>query len=320
MVGIDPNVISHNLNVDPSFKPIKQKCRKFAPERNKVINDEVDNLLKTGKIREVKYPDWLANVVVVQKKSGKWRVCIDFTDLKKACPKDPFPLPHIDALVDATAGHELLAFMDAYLGYNQILMQVDDQEKTAFMTDRGIYCYKVMPFGLKNAGSTYQRLVNKMFKDQLGDTMEVYIDDMLVKSRQAVDHVEHLRKTFDVLRQYHMKLSPMKFYFGVSAGKFLGYMVTRRGIEANPDQIKAIVKIKSPRNFKEVQRLTGRVAALNRFISRSSDKCHLFYNILRKNKGFYWTNDHKKALQKLKVYMASPPLLSKPQDDEVLQL
>ncbi|KAI3701922.1 hypothetical protein L6452_27409 [Arctium lappa] len=156
MVDIDPEVISHKLNVDPSFKPIKQKHRKFATERNKVINDEVDNLLKIGKIREVKYPDWLANVVVVvQKKNGKWRVCIDFTDLNKACPKDPFPLPHINALVDATAGHELLKFMDAYSGYNQILMHVDDQEKTTFMTDNDIYCYKVMPFSLENASSTY---------------------------------------------------------------------------------------------------------------------------------------------------------------------
>ncbi|KAJ9561324.1 hypothetical protein OSB04_006484 [Centaurea solstitialis] len=145
---LPPDIKNSILNVDPSFKPIKQKHRKFAPERNKVINDEVDNLLKTGKIREVKYPDWLANVVVVQKKNGKWRVCIDFTDLNKDCPKDPFPLPHIDAMVDASAGHELLTFMDAYSGYNQILMHMDDQKKTAFMTDKGIYCYKVMPFGL----------------------------------------------------------------------------------------------------------------------------------------------------------------------------
>ncbi|KAJ9564818.1 hypothetical protein OSB04_000784 [Centaurea solstitialis] len=286
MVGIDPNIISHKLNVDPTFKPIKQKRRKFAPERNKVINDEVDNLLKTGKIREVKYSDWLANVVVVQKKNGKWRVCIDFTDLNKACPKDPFPLPHIDAMVDATAGHELLTFMDAYSGYNQILMHMDDQEKTAFMTDKGIYCYKVMPFGLKNAGSTYQRLVNMMFKEHLGRTMEVYIDDMLVKSER----------------------------------KFLGYLVTQRGIEASLEQVKAITEIQSPRNVKEVQKLTGCVAALTRFISRSSDKCHLFYNVLRKNQGFLWTYEHEKALQELKQYMTSPPLLTKPVEGESLQL
>ncbi|KAJ9552165.1 hypothetical protein OSB04_016210 [Centaurea solstitialis] len=316
MVGIDPDIISHKLNVDPSFKPIKQKRRKFAPERNKVINDEVDNLLKTGKIREVKYPDWLANVVVVQKKNGKWRVCIDFTDLNKACPKDPFPLPHIDAMVDATAGHELLTFMDAYSGYNQILMHTDDQEKTTFMTDKGIYCYKVMPFGLKNAGSTYQRLVNMMFKEHLGRTMEVYIDDMLVKSERSHDHIDHLKQSFDILRQYKMKLNPTKCSFGVRAGKFLGYMVTQRGIETSPEQIKAIKEIQSPRNVKEVQKLTGRVAALNRFISRSSDKCHLFYNVLRKNQGFNWTEAHEKALQDLKQYMASPPLLTKPIEGE----
>ncbi|KAI3758461.1 hypothetical protein L6452_06024 [Arctium lappa] len=223
-------------------------------------------------------------------------------------------------MVDATAGHELLTFMDAYSGYNQILMYSDDQEKTAFMTDKGIYCYKVMPFGLKNAGSTYQRLVNMMFKEHLGKTMEVYIDDMLVKSKHANDHIGHLKQSFDILREYKMKLNPTKSSFGVRAGKFLGYMVTRRGIEANPDQIKAIVELKSPRNFKEVQRLTGRIAALNRFISRSSDRCHLFYNVLRKNKGFEWNEKHEEALQQLKKYMMSPPFLSKPEKGEVLQL
>lgn len=320
MVGIEPDIITHKLNVDPNSKPVKQKRRKFAPERNMIVNEEVDKLLKAGKIREVKYPDWLANVVVVGKKNGKWRVCIDFTDLNKACPKDPFPLPHIDALVDATAGHERLTFLDAYSGYNQILMDPADQEKTAFMTERGIYCYKVMPFGLKNAGATYQRLVNKMFEKQLGDTMEVYIDDMLVKTKKAEDHVDHLQETFEVLKKYGMKLNPSKCSFGVPAGKFLGYIVTQRGIEANPSQVQALINIQSPRNLKEVQKLTGRVAALNRFISRSSDKCHLFYNVLKKNKGFNWTDEHEAALQNLKAYLAQPPLLSKPSTGETLQL
>ena len=157
-------------------------------------------MIDVGSVREVQYPEWLANVVVVQKKNGKWRVCIDFTDLNKACPKDSFPLPHIDMLVDATAGHEMLSFMDTFFGYNQILMHPDDQEKTSFITERGIFSYKVMPFGLKNARATYQHLVNKMFHDLLGRTMEVYIDDMLVKSLRAEDHVEHLKQSFEVLR------------------------------------------------------------------------------------------------------------------------
>ena len=130
----------------------------------------------------------------MRKKNGKWRVCIDFTTLNKACPKDSFPLPHIDMLVDATAGHELLSFMDAFSGYNKILMHPDDKEKMAFITERGIFYYKVMLFSLKNAGATYQRLVNKMFADYLGETIEVYIDDMLVKSLLAEQHLDHYAK------------------------------------------------------------------------------------------------------------------------------
>ncbi|KAG7533509.1 Reverse transcriptase domain [Arabidopsis thaliana x Arabidopsis arenosa] len=272
MPGIDPGIICHKLNVDPSFKPVKQKRRKLGVERAKAVNDEVDKLLKIGSIREVQYPEWVANTVVVKKKNGKDRVCIDFTDLNKACPKDSFPLPHIDRLVESTAGNELLTFMDAFSGYNQIMMDPEDQEKTSFITDRGTYCYKVMPFGLKNAGATYQRLVNKMFHEHLGKTMEVYIDDMLVKSLKKEDHIKHLEECFEILNRYQMKLNPAKCTFGVPSGEFLGYIVTKRGIEANPNQINAFLNMPSPKNFKEVQRLTGRIAALNRFISRSTDK------------------------------------------------
>ncbi|XP_024016831.1 uncharacterized protein LOC112090237 [Eutrema salsugineum] len=281
MPGIDPQIACHELNIDPTYKPIKQKRRKLGPEKVQAVNDEVERLLKVGSITEVKYPDWLANPVVVKKKNGKWRICVDFTDLNKACPKDSFPLPHIDRLVEATAGNELLSFMDAFSGYNQILMHPQDREKTSFITDRGIYCYKVMPFGLKNAGATYQRLVNRMFASQLGRTMEVYIDDMFVKSLVASDHVGHLRTCFDILDQYGMKLNPTKCTFGVTSGEFLGYIVTRRGIEANPKQIAAILELSSPTTKREVQRLTGRIAALNRFISRLTDKCLPFYQLLR---------------------------------------
>ncbi|KAJ0927102.1 putative nucleotidyltransferase, Ribonuclease H [Helianthus annuus] len=271
-------------------------------------------------IREVKYPKWLANVVVVQKKNGKWRVCVDFTDLNKACPKDPFPLPHIDSVVDATAGHELLTFMDASSGFQQIQMEPSDQEDTAFMTPTGLYCYIAMPFGLRNAGATYQRLVNMMFKDQIGQTMEVYIDDMVVKSKKAEDHLRDLEEAFDILDSYNMKLNPSKCHFGVKAGKFLRYMVTQRSIEASPDQIKELVNIKSPANAKDLQRLTGRIAALNRFISKSSKRCKEFYDILRKNKKFEWTEKHESALQALKEYLSSAPTLMKPEKGDVLSL
>ena len=153
-------------------------------------------------------------------------MCVDFIDLNKACPKDSFPLSRIDQLVDTTAGHKLMTFMDAFLGYNQIKMAEEDQEKTAFITSQGPYCYKVMPFRLKNAGATYQRLVNKMFSKQIGRNMEVYMDDMLVKSKEELAHLDDLGETFATLRQYQMKLNPSKCTFGVASGKFLGFMVS----------------------------------------------------------------------------------------------
>ena len=196
MEGIDPAIITHRLNVSPSFKPVKQKRRSFAPKRQKAINEEVGKLLQVGAIGEVEYPEWLANVVLVKKANGKWRLCIDFTDVNRAYPKDSFPLSQIDLIIDATSCHELLSFMDAFSGYNQISTDPDDQEKTSFVTGQGTYCYRVMPFGLKNAGATYQRLVNRMFQKQIGTSMEVYIDDMLVKSTTIELHIAHMFVAF----------------------------------------------------------------------------------------------------------------------------
>ena len=252
MPGIDPGVITHRLNVNSSFKPIRQKKRMFAPERDNAIKDEVHKLMVAKFIREVYYPDWLANVVMVKKTNGKWRMCVDFTDLNKACPKDNYPLPRIDQLVDSTTGHQLLSFMDAFLGYNQIKMDDVDQEKTSFVTSQGLFCYEVMPFGLKNAGATYQRLVNHMFHPQIGRNVEVYVNDMLVKSLDEGRHLDDLQETFNTLKRYNMKLNPSKCAFGVASGKFLGFMVSHRGIEVNPENIKAILDIKPSQNIKEV--------------------------------------------------------------------
>ena len=276
MGGIDPAIITHKLNVSPSFKPVKQKRRSFAPKRQKTINEEVGKLLQTGAIREVEYPEWLANVVLVKKVNDKWRLCIDFSDINRACPKDSFPLPRIDLIIDATADHELLSFMDAFSGYNQISMDPDNQENTSFITGQGTYYYRVMPFGLKNARATYQRMVNRMFQKQIGISMEVYIDDMLVKSTTAKLYIAHLAEAFQILKEYNMKLNPSKCAFGVSAETFLGFIVNNRGIEANPDKIKVVLDMSSPSNIKEVQCLTGRIVALSRFVSKVNDKCQPF--------------------------------------------
>ena len=176
MPGIPPSIISHSLNINPLVRPVKQKKRKLGPERLATARQKTSKLLKADFICEVHYPEWLSNVVIVKKASEKCRMCVDFTDLNKAYPKDSFSLPSIDQLVDASVGHHVLSFMDAFSGYNQIMMNLFDQENTAFITKEGLYCYRVMSFELKNARVTYQRLVNKIFADKIGKTMEVYVE------------------------------------------------------------------------------------------------------------------------------------------------
>ncbi|XP_012837573.1 PREDICTED: uncharacterized protein LOC105958118 [Erythranthe guttata] len=215
--GIDPAVMVHELNLRPGVSPVKQKRRHFGPEKDKIIEGEVRKLLEAGHIREIKFPTWLSNAVLVKKAEGKWRMCIDFRDLNRACPKDHYPLPRIDQLVDSTAGCAMLSMMDASQGYHQIRLNEGDQSNVSFVTSTGTYCYVVMPFGLKNAGATYQRLVDRMFRGQLGRNMEVYVDDMLVKREEAGNHIQDLRETFGTLRRYGMKLNPLKCAFGVEA-------------------------------------------------------------------------------------------------------
>ncbi|CAL9017764.1 unnamed protein product [Prunus brigantina] len=321
MPGISPDVICHKLSISPTCKPVRQKRRSYDTERYEAMRNEVDKLKAIGFIKEATYPVWLANSVMVRKAKGGWRMCQDYTDLNKACPKDSFPLPRIDQLVDATAGHELLSFMDAYSGYNQIFMDPADSEHTAFITDRGLYCYNVMPFGLKNAGATYQRLVNRIFAQHIGSIMEVYVDDMLVKSRTAGEHLENLALMFGILKSYQMRLNPTKCAFGVSSGKFLGFMISQRGIEANPEKIKAIIDMETPKTQKDIQSLTGRVVALTRFISKATDKCVSFFKALKGGKHHVaWTTECDEAFQNLKNYMSKAPLLSKPLPGEVLLL
>ena len=164
MVGINSTVATHQLNIIPTTKLVRQKVRHFHPNRHQIIQTEVENLLRVGFIIELKYPEWLANVVVVLKKDGKWRVCVDYTDLNETCPKDSFLLLPIDQIVDAATKHEILSFLGAFSRYHQIPMHPSYGEKTAFVTPHGLYCYNVMPFGLKNGGANYQRLVTKIFR------------------------------------------------------------------------------------------------------------------------------------------------------------
>ena len=244
--------------------------------------DEVNKLLTAHFIKEVYYPKWLANAIMVKKANKKWRMCVDFTDLNNTFPKDSFPLPRIDQLLNSTTGHKLLTFMGAFSRYNRIQMAEEDQEKMPFITNQGFCCYRVIPFGLKNVGATYQRLVNQMFNKQIERNVEVYVNDMLIKSKEEKDHLDDLKEMFNTLRQYSMKLNSSKCAFEVSSGKFLEFMVSQRGIEANLEKVRAILEMSSPKMVKEVQSLTRRVATLNKFVSKATDKCLPFFKTLKR--------------------------------------
>ena len=227
MPGLDTDIVVHKLPIRPECKPVQQKLRRMKPDILLKVKEEVQKQLDAGFLEVAKYPEWIANVVPVPKKGGKIRVCVDYRDLNRASPKDNFPLPHIDVLVDNTTRHSVFSFMDEFSGYNQILMAPEDKEKTTFITLWGTFCYKVMPFGLKNAGATYQRAMVTLFHDMMHKEIEVYVDDLIAKSQGEKDHVDHLRKLFKKLRKFQLKLNPAKCTFGASSGKLLGFVVSQ---------------------------------------------------------------------------------------------
>ena len=197
MPGIDTDIVQHCIPTNPTMKPIKQKLRRMKPKWTLKIKEEVEKQYNAGFLRVVNYLKWLANVVLKPKKDRKVRMCVDFQDLNKANPKDDFPLPHIDILVDNTIGHALLSFMDGFSRYNQIKMAPEDIEKTFFITPWGTYCYKVMPFGLKNASATYQCVATTLLHDLIHKEVKVYVDYMIVKSKDHEGYIPALRKFFE---------------------------------------------------------------------------------------------------------------------------
>ncbi|GKV47372.1 hypothetical protein SLEP1_g54277 [Rubroshorea leprosula] len=254
MPGISTELAVHKLSTNPTRRPVVQKRRLMGLEKQAAIDEEIQKLLQAGFIRRVNYSQWVSNPVLVKKPNGKWRMCIDFTNLNETCPKDPHALPNVEKLVERAAGHKRLSFLDAS------------------------------------------------------------------SSVRAEDHIDDLNETFQNLRRAQMRLNPLKCTFVVESGKFLGYVVSKKGIEVNPDKFVAVQQMEPPKTVKYVQRLTGRLAAPHRFIARSAEKCLPFFRALREPKSFQWTNECQQGFDELKQYLASPPLLSKPVEGERLYL
>jgi hypothetical protein len=276
----------------------------MSDEKIEAAKAEVLPLLEANFIEPVAYPMWLANVVMVQKKSDKWRMCIDFTSLNKACPKDNFPLPRIDRIVDSAAGCEVMSLLDCFSGYHQIYMKDEDKASTSFIMPFGTYCFIRMPEGLNNAGSTFSRLTKTVLESQVGRNIFTYVDNIVVASKNIEDHLADLAETFANMRDARLRLNPKKCVFGVRQGKILGYLVSHRGIEANPTKIQAIINMMPPQSARDVQRLTGRLAALNRFISKSTEQSLPFLKTLRGTKDFAWGLEQAEAFVSLKQHLS----------------
>jgi hypothetical protein len=312
LVGVSRTVIEHSLGIDPSVRPKKQWLCKMSDEKIEAAKAEVHRLLEANFIEPVAYPTWLTNVVMVQKKSSKWRMCIDFTSLNKACPKDNFPLPRIDKIVDSVAGCKVMSLLDCFSGYHQIYMKEEDKASTSFITPFGTYCFIRMPEGLKNAGSTFSRLSKTVLESQVGRNIFRYVDDIVVASKNKADHLADLAETFANMRDARLRLNPEKCVFGVRQGKILGYLVSHRGIEANPTKIQAIINMTPPQSARDVQRLTGRLAALNRFISKSAERSLPFLKTLRGAKDFAWGPEQAAAFASLKQHLSDLAILTSP--------
>jgi len=303
---------------------VKQFPRRFAPQIQSKIKEELKRLLKCCFIKTARYVDWLANIVPVVKKNGTLRVCIDFRDLNLATPKDEYHMLMAEMLVNSVAGHEYLSFLDGYSGYNHIYIAEEDISKTAFRCPRALGCYEwiVMPFGLKNVGACYHRAINSMFHDFIGNFMQVYIDDIVVKSSTEKDHLDHLQRSFERMRKYGLKMNPLKCAFGVRAGDFLGFFLHKKGIEINQNKTKAILETIPPSTKKELQSMLGKINFLRRFISNLSGGTELFSPLLRLKKEdvFKWEPEHHKAFDDIKAYLMNPPILLPPLRDKVMKL
>ncbi|XP_073138879.1 uncharacterized protein [Henckelia pumila] len=314
MSGLDRQLVEHRLPFKDDFKPYKQPSRRMSREVEAKVKEEIEKFVKAGFIRPIRYAEWLSNVVPVIKKNGKLKVCIDFRDLNRDTPKDVYVMPITDMLVDSVANNELLSFMDGYSGYNQIKIDERDTSKTAFRCPGAIGTFEwlVMSFGLKNAGATYQRAMNAIFHDTINHFIEVYIDDIVVKSRKTEDHVEHLRMSFERMRKHNLKLNPMKCAFGVKAGNFLGFLLHQRGVEVDQNKSKAILEARPPKNKKELQRFLGQVNYLRRFISNLAGKTKEFSQLLKLKESdeFMWEAHHQQAFEKIKEYYILQPLRS----------
>ncbi|KAK1643699.1 hypothetical protein QYE76_061504 [Lolium multiflorum] len=303
MPGLDRSIIEHR-SYEERISAIPAASTTDEGRNFRRSQEEIEKMLNAGFIGPCRYAEWISSIVPVEKKDGRWRVAIDFRDLNRATPKDEYPMPVAETLINAAAGHKVLSFMDGNAGYNQIFMAPEDIHKTAFRVPGsvGLFEYVVMTFGLKNAGATYQRAMNYIFHDLIGKLVEIYIDDVVVKSVSVEGHLEDLRHVLDRTRKFGLRMNPKKCAFGVTAGQFLGFLVHERGIEIGLKSQEAVRTMKPPTTKKELQCLIGKINFVRRFISNLSGRIEPFMGLvkIKSDEEFRWGAEQQRAFVRLK--------------------
>jgi hypothetical protein len=317
MPGLSRELVEHRLPIKASFRPYKQGARNFKPEIIERVKEEVDRLLQAGFIQPCRYVDWVSNIVPVEKKNtGKIRICVDFRNLNQATPKDEYPMHVADLLIDSASGNKMISFLDSNAGYNRIFKVKEDVSKTVFRCPGsvGLFEWVVMTFGLKNASATYQRSMNLIFHDLLKVLMEVYIDNVVVKSVGFKEHMTDLKSSLERMKKYGLQMNPFKCTFGVTSGRFLGFVVHEDSIQLDPKKIESIEKIGEPVCKRDVQKLLGKINYLCRFISNLAGQVESLLPLvqLKHEEEFTWGTEQRQAFEKIKEYLMSLPVLRAP--------
>lgn len=310
--GFDPSLFQNTIDLVDKAKLVRQKQRPVNPKIEPLMRKELSKLIEANIIFSIKHSSWVANLVPVRKKNGEIRLCVDFRDLNQASLKDHHPLPSMEQILSKVSGSRRFSFLDGFSGYNQVLVKESDRYKTSFTTKWGTYSYCKMPFGLTNAGTTFQKAMEMAFKKLIDKFVLVYLDDIIVYSKNVEDHFNHLRQVFLRCREFGVSLNPAKCVFATSQGKLLGHIVSEDGQTIDPKRTKATLALPLPKHKKGLQSFLGRINFVRRFIPNLATMVKTLTTMLKKDMVFSWTKEGKESFEEIKAAIASAPTLMNP--------
>jgi hypothetical protein len=312
MKGIPANSCTHHIYIKEDCRPVRQPQRRMNPALKNVVKEELQKLLDVGFIYPISDSQWVSPLVMVPKKNGKWRICVDYRELNKATQKDHFPLPFIDQVLDTLAGKKFFSFLDGFSGYNQIQIAPEDQDKTTFTCPWGTFAYRVLPFGLCNAPATFQREILGIFSDLIDDSVEIYMDDFTPYGDSFLEGLKNLEKVLERCIQARVSLSTEKCHMMMEEGIVLGHFLSAEGIWMDPAKTKVIQHFPTPKTPTQVRSFIGCAGYYRRFIENFAKVAHPLFQLLTKDSDFVWTEDCDAAFTRIKELVCSAPILRGP--------